>query len=158
MPKLVLLLWVWFMWSAGKGLEALARHSATSDFYALASAGVSGLFFPMGITVVSLSALAAYCIWKPRPWTLRIVFVALGAGLLQNAITFGCAIRDLPGVREAYARGREARGLRVREEALDLMFTVQGAWAGALLTVLLYAAMAALAHKQRLLLSSPRGS
>jgi hypothetical protein len=45
------------------------------------------------------------------------------------------AIQDIPGVREAYAIGRELRGLAVREKALDKMFTVE-AMVGALIIIL----------------------
>jgi hypothetical protein len=50
--KVVVLLLVWFLWAAGKDLDALVRYSVTSDFYILASAGAGWLFFAMGIVVL----------------------------------------------------------------------------------------------------------
>ena len=59
------------------------------------------------------------------------------------------ALSDLSGVRQAYAVGREARGLSVREEALDMMFTPRAMFLVLALLVLISAVAASLIIRDR---------
>jgi hypothetical protein len=72
--------------------------------------------------------------------------------VIQNVVTLAFAVNNLPRAREAYARGRELRGLQVREGALDMIFSAQGIWTASLMT-LLYAAVAFLVYRARTHLS-----
>lgn len=125
MPKsrIVVFLIVWFLWATGKDLDALVRYSITSDFYVLSSVGLSWLYFAMGFAVFLLNTASVFYLFRPQPVGQRVLFNALVAAAVQSAITLSFALNDLSGVREAYARGRELRGLAVREEALDMIFS-----------------------------------
>lgn len=155
--KLVVLLLVWFTWATGKDLDALIRYSVTSDFYVLSSAGVGWLFFAMGIAVFALNTLSLYYIWRPQPSAPRVLFHALAAGIIQNAVTLTFALNNLPGAREAYARGRELRGLSVREDALNMIFTTEAMWTAGLVMVILYVAAGFVVFRARAQLSNPGG-
>ena len=121
--KIVVFLIVWFLWATGKDLDALVRYSITSDFYVLSSVGLPWLYFAMGLVVFLLNTASVFYLFRPQPIGQRVLFNALAAAAVQNAITLSFALNNLSGVREAYARGRELRGLAVREEALDMIFT-----------------------------------
>lgn len=64
-----------------------------------------------------------YYLFRPRPVGFYVALSALGLSLAQSIASVSLALSDLPGVKEAYAAGREARGLSVRREALDTIFT-----------------------------------
>lgn len=121
-PVIVFLI-LWFGWSAGKDLDALVRHSITTDYYVLATAGLTWLFFAMGFAVFLLDTAAVFYLFRPQPAGPRVLWAALAAGAVQNVVTVSLMLDDIPAVREAYERGRELRGLPVRDEALDMVFT-----------------------------------
>ncbi|MFE8072365.1 hypothetical protein QQM79_15010 [Marinobacteraceae bacterium S3BR75-40.1] len=125
MPKTkgVVFLIVWFIWASGKDLETLVRFSVSTDFYIFSSVGLGYLFFIIAITVFLANTASVYCLFRPQPFGLPVIFNALIAGAIQNILTFSFAVSNLVGVREAYATGREARGLPVREGAMDMLFT-----------------------------------
>ncbi|MDZ4348264.1 MAG: hypothetical protein U1A22_01865 [Xanthomonadaceae bacterium] len=149
MPKLVVALVILFLWAAGRDLDALARFSITSDYYVLSLAGLGPLFFLMGGAVLLSNVSAVYFLFRPARVGIKVLYGALGLGMMQNAVTVWLALRDLPGVREAYARGREIRGLAVREEAMDLIFAPGGMIAAVVAMVAFYLLVAALVHKSR---------
>ena len=153
MPKIVIALVVWFMWSAGKDLDALVRYSITSDYYILSNAGLMQLYFVMGGAVFLANLSVVYLLFRPGAGSLRTVFIALGLAAVQGIVTFALAIRDLPGAREAYARGREIRGLSVREDALDMIFTPGGMLMTVGIMLILYALVASMAWRSRRYLS-----
>ena len=125
MPKTkgVVFLIVWFIWASGKDLEALARFSVSTDFYIYSSVGLGYLFFMVAVPVFLANTAAVYYLFRPQPIGVPVIFNALVAGAIQNILSFSLAISNLEAVREAYATGREARGLPVREGAMDLLFT-----------------------------------
>lgn len=51
---------------------------------------------------------------------------AIGSSLLFNGISLSLALKDLESVRKAYEISRQARGLVVREELLNKIFTPEG--------------------------------
>lgn len=148
-PRSIIILILWFFWAAGKDLDALGRYSTTSDYYILSSSGLSWLFFAMAGAVFLLNAAGAYYLVKPAPIGFRVLLVALAAGAVQNIITVALALKDLPGVRNAYEVGRELRGLPVRKEALDMIFTPNSMWVSLAISLAVYALVAWLVHRNR---------
>jgi hypothetical protein len=147
MPKLVVVLIIWFTWAAGKDLDSLARFSITSDFYILSHAGVAPLFFVMSGVALFANVASVYFLFRPAIVGLKVLYSALAVALVQNAVTLTLALQDLPGVRDAYARGREIRGLLVREEALNMIFTPTGMLASFAAVIVFYIIVAILIHK-----------
>ncbi len=148
-PKSVIFLIIWFIWSAGKDLDGLVRYSITSDFYILSSAGLPWLYFVMALAVFLLDMAAVYYLFRPQAAGVRVLFCALAAAFVQNLVTLALALRDIAGVREAYARGRELRGLPVREDALDMIFTQRGMLMSAVIMFCLYVLVAFVVHRNR---------
>lgn len=116
---------MWFMWAAGTDLDGLIRFSIKSDYYILDTNGLALLYFVMALVVFLLNSFACYYLWRPARIGYKICFWALLAGAMQNVVTIYFALKDIPAAREAYARGRELRGLPVRESGLDIIFTEQ---------------------------------
>ena len=75
-----------------------------------------------------LSTSACTAVWKRISSGFSVCFAAIAWGLLSGFITTTLVLRDIPGVREAYEIGREARGLPVREEAMSAIFSPSGLW------------------------------
>lgn len=156
-PRSTILLIIWYLWAAGRDLDALARYSTTSDFYVFSSLGAPWLFFLLAGAVFLLNAASVYYLFRPQPVGYPVLLVALAAGAVQNLVTFALALNDIAGVREAYEIGRELRGLPVRQEALDMIFTPGAMWAAAGLSLAVYAALAWLVHRNRPVFFGPVG-
>ena len=117
--------------------------------------GAAWLFFVIAGAVFLLTAASVFYLFRPQPVGYVVLFLALAAGLAHTLIALAIALSDLPGVREAYEIGRELRGLPVRPEALDAIFTPSAMLLGAALTVAAYAALAWLAHRNRAFFFGP---
>ncbi len=156
-PRSAILLIVWFLWAAGKDLDALARYSTTSDFYVFSSHGAPWFFFLLASLVFLLDAASVFYLFRPQPMGYPVLFAALVAGAVQNLVTLALALNNTAGVREAYEIGRELRGLPVRQEALDMIFTPSAMWIAAGLSLAVYAALAWLAHRNRPFFFGPVG-
>lgn len=124
--KSVIFLLIWFMWSAGQDLDLLVRHQIKTDFYIFQFNGLTALFFVLATTVFALNIMTIYSLFKPYFVGFYTAIASLSIGLLHNAISLKLAINNLQGIRDAYQTGREIRGLSIREEALDMIFTEQG--------------------------------
>jgi len=88
-------------------------------------------------------------LFRPRPAGFYVALSALAFSIIQSIVSVSLALSDLPGVRQAYAAGREARGLSVREEALDTMFTPRAMYLMLVLLVLINAVAAFLITRNR---------
>jgi hypothetical protein len=148
-PKLIILLMVWFFWATGKDLDALVRHSVLTDYYIFSAAGIPWLFFVMAIPVFLLNTATIYFLFRPQRAGLWVLLNALVAGAVQNIVTISFALPNLANVREAYARARELRGLPVREEALNMIFTPDAMAATVIVMLSLYALLAFIAYRKR---------
>lgn len=148
-PKSIVLLVVWFLWAAGKDLDSLARFSTTSDYYIYSSNSLVWLFFVSVGAVFLLNAASVWYLFRPEPIGQWVLLVALGAGAAYTAATLGMALSDMAGAREAYEVGRELRGLPVREQALNAIFTPQAVLVGGGLTVLVYLALGGLVLRNK---------
>ncbi|GFD88901.1 hypothetical protein KUL152_11270 [Tenacibaculum sp. KUL152] len=147
--KSVILLIVWFMWATGKDLDAIVRYGITSDYYVFASNDLTSIFFIFAFSVFSLNTATVYYLFKPEKAGIYAAFIALGIALLQNVVTTLMALGNLQGVRDAYAAGREVRGLSVREDTLNLIFTPEGIYTSLAVMIAFYAVIGFILFKNR---------
>lgn len=145
----VVFLIVWFLWATGQDLDALVRYSITSDFYVLSSVGLAWLYFAMVSCVFLLNTASVFYLFRPQAIGPRVLFCALAAAAVQNSITLSLALGNLANVREAYATGRELRGLTVRPEALDMIFTPSAMQVTAAVMLGMYALVALAVHRSK---------
>ena len=147
-PGIIVLI-VWFIWSAGKDLDNLIRSTGTTDYYIFSTNGLTPLFFVFAAGLFLLDAATVYFLFRPRPVGFHVALSALALSLVQSVVSVGLALSDLPGVKEAYAAGREARGLSVRREALDTIFTPPAMYAVLAVALVLIAVIALLVVMNR---------
>jgi len=120
----IIILIVWFIWSASTDLNALIRPTSTTDYYIFFSNGLALLHFFFAITVFVLDAATVWFLFQPRRAGLYVALSALALSLIQSIVSVSLAVSDLSGVRQAYVVGRRARGLSASSpEVLDMMFT-----------------------------------
>lgn len=134
--KSLTLLIVYFIWAAGQDLDGIVRYAVLTDYSIFLANGVPWLFFMLAFVVFSLNVLTVYNLIYPRPLGLVCGLAAVVANAIQLSITMVLALRDIPAVREAYVISREARGLPVRDNALNALFSHQ-AMLGTMVVMLL---------------------
>lgn len=136
--KSIVFLTVWYLWASGQDLDSIARYSIKSDFYVFASNNIAPVFFVFAFTVFILNLATVYYLYNPSHIGFKTALSALGVSVIQNTVTLFLGLNDISGVREAYSKGREIRGLSVREEALDILFTPSALYSGIGIMLLLY--------------------
>ena len=156
-PRSVVLLIVWFLWATGKDLDSLARYATTADYYIFSSNGAAWLYFAASGSVFLLNAASVFYLLRPQPAGYPVLLSALIAGAVHNLGATALAVRDIAGVREAYEIGREIRGLAVRPEALDMIFSPSALWTSVGLALLVYAAIAIVVRRNRTYFKGPAG-
>lgn len=155
-PRAVIFLLIWFIWSSGRDIDVLVRYSVSSDYYVFSSSGLVPLFFILAFSSFLLNTSAVYFIFKPLPQGYYYALAAPLASAVQSIVTILLAIPNMSGVREAYAIGRELRGLAVREKALDKIFTVEAMSISLVIVLIIYVAVViALLKNKAYFCSSP---
>lgn len=114
------------MWSAGQYLDLLVRHQLKTDYYIFSVNGLLPLFFALVLTIFLMNITTIYSLFKPHFLGFYTALGSLAGGLILSAIGLMLALDNLPAVRGAYEASRIVRGLTVREEVLDMIFTPQG--------------------------------
>jgi len=136
--KSIVFLTVWFLWASGQDLDSIARYSIKSDFYVFSSNNIAPVFFIFAFLVFILNIATVYYLFKPSHLGFKTALSALGLSVIQNTVSLFLALNDISGVREAYSKGREIRGLSIREEALDMIFTPSALYSGIGVMLFLY--------------------
>lgn len=145
----LIFLWVAAFWGAGKALETFARFSTTSDFAILSAHGWGGLFFVLTGTQLLLWATFVYHLARPAPLGVAGGLAAIGFTALHGAAMCALVVADLPAARTAYTVSRETRGLPVREDTLDAVFSTTGIWGSYGVSLLLLVLMASVLWRRR---------
>ena len=126
MRKSVIFLLVYFFWVAGQNLDLLVRHQIKSDYFIFQNSGVVPLFFIFVVIIFILNITTIYSLYTRFHLGFYAALSSLMIGAVFSCISMFMVLRDIPGVRDAYRKGREIRGLTIREEALDMIFTEKG--------------------------------
>lgn len=129
MPKLLVLVLMILVYGSGQALDGLFRYAIKMEYYIWESQGLSELHFVVGVFNLVLYAAAAHAIFTRRSFSLHLCAATAVWSCAYSAILTRFAIKNLDGVRELYMLGREVRGLSIRPEAAELIFTPAGMWA-----------------------------
>ena len=155
--KVIVVVLVWFFWAAGQDLDAIVRYPVKTDYYILSSIGTPALYFAVIFLVFLLNIATIWYLFRPKPKGLWVAMTALGAGGTQTIVSLALVSQDIDGYRRIYAAGREARGLVVREEALDMIFSQGSLVIGGLVVMAFYVAIGVLIVWRKSYFSSPQG-
>jgi hypothetical protein len=115
-----------FLWGSGQALDGIVRYSIKTDYYLLTSLGLPWLYFVFTVGLFAAFVCSIQYLFRPAPVGLTVCLVTLGASAALSVLYAVLILNNLAGAREAYVVGREARGLPVRQGALDAVFSPQG--------------------------------
>lgn len=125
-PKIIILLLIVFLWLFGKNLEHLLRFSISPSYHLLAQVNMESIFFVFRFLLFILYGGTVWFLWKPRHIGFRLALSSLIVSFLKNTMTLSIGINNIDTAKNAYVIWRQARGLPVREEPLNMMFTPSG--------------------------------
>lgn len=125
-PKVIILLIIVFLWLFGKNFEHLLKLSTSPYCYLLAQINMESMFFIFKILLIILYGGTVWFLWKPKPIGFWVAIGSLIVSFLEDTVTFLIGINNIDAVRGAYIIWRQTRGLPIREEPLDMMFTSSG--------------------------------
>jgi hypothetical protein len=124
MNKSLVFVLIVLVWSSGSVLDGVARYPIKTDYYLFSQLGGPVLYFLPMFILLSLLVAADFYVLRPAKVGLTVCLAALAAASLHAIVAMFLVVRDIPTARELYVRGREIRGLPIREEGLDLIFSV----------------------------------
>lgn len=122
----IVFLVVWFIWATGSDFQALVRFNTGTDYFIFQSAGVPWAFFVLAGLVAILDFCAVWYLLRPSRGGHFVIVAAMAMSAIYTAISWAVMSGNLDAVRDAYAISREARGLEVRPEAMEKIFSSQG--------------------------------
>ena len=125
-PFTIWFLFVFFLWAVGKDFQLMVTHQQGVDYFIFQHHNQLTLFFAFMSATFLLDFAASYFLLRPQPAGFWVCLAAVAVGLAYNGLALSYALADLSGVREAYAMGRELKGLPAREANLDKIFTPEG--------------------------------
>lgn len=124
--KTIILLIIIFLWSILKDIETLVRYSTTTDYQLLGTIGLAFLVPIFAGVLLALHFVALWYLFKPKPRGLRFGFVSVGIDAVVSLIVWGISVADMESARIAYTTSRAARGLSLREEHMEFLFSPIG--------------------------------
>jgi hypothetical protein len=127
-PKIIILLLIVFLWLFGKNLEHLLRFSVSPNYYLLAQIDLKILFFVFKLLLFILYGGTVWFLWKPKPIGFLVAISSLIVSFLEETTTFLIGINNIDAVRNATIIWRQVRGLPIREDLLNMIFTPSGMW------------------------------
>lgn len=139
MNKALVFAAVVFAWMSGAVLDGIARFPVKTDYYLFSGYGGPVLYFAPMLLLLALLVAADYYLWRPARGGLLTCLVALAATAIHSVASLWLTLRDIPGARDLYTRGREIRGLPIREEGLDVIFSSSSLIAITAATLAVYA-------------------
>lgn len=125
-PIAIWFLKIYFVWGVVRDIQLIITHKTSTDYSIFQANEISQLFFIFMTAIFVLDFLASYFLIRPKMTGFWIGITAISSSLLFNGISLSLALRDLESVRKAYEFSRQARGLVVREELLNKIFTPEG--------------------------------
>ena len=148
-PKSVIFLMVFFGWSAGAGLDSIVKFTVLADYNIYLANGVPWVFFAFSIPIFGLNILTLYSLFTPHWLGLYFALSSLAMSVIHNTSSLLLSLKDLPAAKETYAISREARGLTVRDEAMDKIFSTNVMLSTMVVMFIFYAVVAFYVYKNR---------
>lgn len=149
MPKSLIFVVVVFIWGSGQVLDSIVRYPIKVDYYLWQSLGLPWAYFGIQFFSLALLVAALTVLFRPRQIGLQICLAQATWMAIYGAISTLLVQRDIAGVREIYIAGREVRGLSVRPEAADMIFTPIGIWSSYGFIVLFACVVAVMLWRKR---------
>ena len=147
--KTVYFLIIWFILAAARDIEVLFSFDTVTDYLAFSNVGLAPLFFLCAIVVLLLNLASIVFFFRPREVGLHVMLAAILAAVIQDLFTMAISLSDLGKLKQAYIVSRQSRGLQVREDALEFIFSELGMYTACLSTVLFYVFMAYLIRRNK---------
>ncbi len=129
---------MWYLWATGQDLDNLVRYSIKSGYYAYSNSGMEYMYFIFAFAIFLINTSTVYYLFRPHFYGIYTAISALVVGAIVNVLTLSLILKDIDGAREAYAIGREIRGLPVREEALNMIFSINGLYTSVAVSLAIY--------------------
>jgi hypothetical protein len=148
-PRTLSILLVFLLWVDARTFGSLVFPKTSGSYHFFVALDAVWVHFLFGAVTVALAVTATGYLWKASAGWANAVLIAFGVYALQTVIETAVMLRNLPLARTAYAAGREMRGLPVRPDRLDEMFTAQGMYMAAGWTLLILAVLAVAAWRRR---------
>ena len=143
-PFTIWLLMVVFIYSAWRDFYSLFRYQHVTDYVLLAHVNLGPLFF-IAIGVPWLGTLASlYFLFRPRPLGFLVILATIAVSMVAHVALILLAIEHLDVAKEAYEKSRQARGLPIRPESADVIFSPMAMHVTLGVTILLALGFAAL--------------
>lgn len=137
----IYILAVWF------DVVNFSNYKVTSDYAIYENLNIGFLFLPIQVVLLALNILTVFYLLRHK---LKGLYFGVSSLVVSFITTMGGFVFTLLNpelMKEFYRISREARGLSVREEALDLFFSTQGILLIGLVTLLWYMFVGFLLHK-----------
>lgn len=120
----IIVLIIWFMWVTWSGLRELWSPNST-NYFIFDSNGAAFLAYAFGVVLLILHVATLYYLFKPTKTGFYTALSATLIMLLQGFVTVWLVLSNLDGVKAAYIERRRERGLSVRPELYERMFTTE---------------------------------
>ncbi len=103
-----------------------SNYKVTSDYAIYENLNISFLFLPIQVILLALNILTVFYLLRRKLSGLYFGISSLVVSFLTTMGGFIFTLFNSELMKEFYRTSREARGLAVREDALDFFFSTQG--------------------------------
>ncbi|MFA4873012.1 MAG: hypothetical protein WC659_03700 [Patescibacteria group bacterium] len=125
-PKIITILIIVLVWLFVRTLFDLLRYQTVSDYNILNNFGFGVLYIVFALAVLIVTGSAAVFVFKQYPRAFPIAVAGIVLYLFFTVVMFVISFTHVDLAKDAYIISREARGLAVRQEALDFTFSPVG--------------------------------
>ncbi len=124
-PKVILFLSFYFAWVLIKDIASLLFYKTSTDYLLLKQIGFSSPALFAGIMMILIIAelMALWFLVQPRLMGFWVAIVAVVFSALESAAMVLISLLDLDAAKQAYIISRQARGLSIRENAMNTIFS-----------------------------------
>lgn len=123
--KVILFLSFYFAWVLIKDIASLLFYKTSTDYLLLKQIGFTSPTLFAGIMIILIIAelMALWFLVQPRLMGFWIAIVAVVLSAIESVAMVLISLTDLDAARQAYILSRQARGLSIRENAMNMIFS-----------------------------------
>jgi hypothetical protein len=122
----IIVLIIWFLWLLGRNVMSVLSWGDSMDMAIYSGQGLTPLFFVMATGAFDLELSTLFFLFRPARMGLWLGLASVIWSVSQGAVVTALAIADLETAKAAYIASRQARGLSVRPELYDALFSPSG--------------------------------